>query len=473
MTIYAKAAPSHLNNQGDKTWKLSPYSPLTKCVLNAIRVYPGNDHIPLAELPAEPMQDAFPLQSPVVNSPEVRTLGCDPPADQPQPELQTFMNLWNDHSTSDHIKHLSELRAHLDSAPTSSPRPANSSQRTPSKTSRRTQRVRKVQPQIVSGSRPSSTSHKKSSTNPFYSKCSEFASSSPPSSSTDLASNSCKSRSRRRLKIEEAEYLLDQFETNEKPTSKERASIAARLNLDSRTVQVWFQNRRAKLKRDDCLANHLMAEGQEKPNDRDNDHRVDQDVESDTIIDTTNLDGLTTAACSSVQAQPSAHLGSGAGTFLGYECSYVDAGWSRLFESELAQLPNLDDLQLSTSLAGSEAFPDMHVAIDQFDMSTIDLVFGLDYENELLVPNVTPVGQCLEARRPLGEEALSAALVSRTNLVNRHPRRQATLSGLKHDPAVPMRNPPLRKASVMARLHSQIPIQQMAFTLVTDPSHAA
>ncbi|KAG0321127.1 Cytochrome c oxidase assembly protein cox11, mitochondrial [Dissophora globulifera] len=55
---------------------------------------------------------------------------------------------------------------------------------------------------------------------------------------------------RRRLTNEESEFLLHRFGLNERPTAQERESFAKHLNLDRRTVQVWFQNRRAKLKRD-------------------------------------------------------------------------------------------------------------------------------------------------------------------------------------------------------------------------------
>lgn len=55
---------------------------------------------------------------------------------------------------------------------------------------------------------------------------------------------------RRRLSTEETAFLVSQFRINEKPTAQERQVFAKHLNLDRRTIQVWFQNRRAKLKRE-------------------------------------------------------------------------------------------------------------------------------------------------------------------------------------------------------------------------------
>ncbi|KAF9576048.1 hypothetical protein EC968_000608 [Mortierella alpina] len=54
---------------------------------------------------------------------------------------------------------------------------------------------------------------------------------------------------RRRLTAHEASFLHTQFKLNERPTAQEREMIAKHLELDRRTIQVWFQNRRAKVKR--------------------------------------------------------------------------------------------------------------------------------------------------------------------------------------------------------------------------------
>ncbi|KFH73060.1 hypothetical protein MVEG_00285 [Podila verticillata NRRL 6337] len=61
---------------------------------------------------------------------------------------------------------------------------------------------------------------------------------------------------RRRLSAEETAFLVSQFCINVKPTAQERQVFAKHLNLDRRRIQVWFQNRRAKLKREETIAHN-------------------------------------------------------------------------------------------------------------------------------------------------------------------------------------------------------------------------
>ncbi|CAG8435267.1 1912_t:CDS:2 [Funneliformis mosseae] len=55
---------------------------------------------------------------------------------------------------------------------------------------------------------------------------------------------------RRRLTEEETNVLNNVFENVQKPDAATRAQLAQQLNISSRAIQVWFQNRRAKVKRD-------------------------------------------------------------------------------------------------------------------------------------------------------------------------------------------------------------------------------
>lgn len=55
---------------------------------------------------------------------------------------------------------------------------------------------------------------------------------------------------RRRLRAEETSVLLQVFEQNPKPDAATRAQLARTLSMTPRAIQIWFQNRRAKIKRD-------------------------------------------------------------------------------------------------------------------------------------------------------------------------------------------------------------------------------
>ena len=55
---------------------------------------------------------------------------------------------------------------------------------------------------------------------------------------------------RRRLTLEQTRSLQAYFLKNPKPSQTDRELIATNLNLPSRCVQIWFQNKRAKAKRE-------------------------------------------------------------------------------------------------------------------------------------------------------------------------------------------------------------------------------
>ncbi|KAI9296676.1 hypothetical protein K502DRAFT_276742, partial [Neoconidiobolus thromboides FSU 785] len=51
-----------------------------------------------------------------------------------------------------------------------------------------------------------------------------------------------------RHSMEQIQYMEACYQENSKPNSKKRNEIALHLDLNVRTVQIWFQNRRAKTK---------------------------------------------------------------------------------------------------------------------------------------------------------------------------------------------------------------------------------
>jgi hypothetical protein len=54
---------------------------------------------------------------------------------------------------------------------------------------------------------------------------------------------------RKRLSVDSTKILMAAFEHNPKPSSEMRTALGQKLGLSSRAVQIWFQNRRAKLKK--------------------------------------------------------------------------------------------------------------------------------------------------------------------------------------------------------------------------------
>jgi len=56
-------------------------------------------------------------------------------------------------------------------------------------------------------------------------------------------------RKRQRTSPEQLEYLENMFLSDKMPNQKTRNDLSAKLGMSSRRIQVWFQNKRAKLKR--------------------------------------------------------------------------------------------------------------------------------------------------------------------------------------------------------------------------------
>lgn len=55
---------------------------------------------------------------------------------------------------------------------------------------------------------------------------------------------------RKRLSQHDSDVLIEVFSRNPRPTPDERNYLARQLGLNSRSIQIWFQNRRAKLKKE-------------------------------------------------------------------------------------------------------------------------------------------------------------------------------------------------------------------------------
>ena len=55
---------------------------------------------------------------------------------------------------------------------------------------------------------------------------------------------------RNRLTQEKSNLLMDAFNKNPRPNQEERAELSGKLGMSTRSIQIWFQNRRAKMKRE-------------------------------------------------------------------------------------------------------------------------------------------------------------------------------------------------------------------------------
>jgi hypothetical protein len=69
------------------------------------------------------------------------------------------------------------------------------------------------------------------------------------SSSSGSSSESLSKKKRQRTTPEQLDVLEQYFETDKMPSQQIRTDLAKKLGMSSRRVQIWFQNKRAKLKR--------------------------------------------------------------------------------------------------------------------------------------------------------------------------------------------------------------------------------
>lgn len=72
-------------------------------------------------------------------------------------------------------------------------------------------------------------------------------------------------RPRTAFTAEQLQRLKVEFQTNRYLTEQRRQSLAGELGLNESQIKIWFQNKRAKIKKasgnKNCLAAHLMAQG--------------------------------------------------------------------------------------------------------------------------------------------------------------------------------------------------------------------
>ncbi|CAI2178962.1 17210_t:CDS:2 [Funneliformis geosporum] len=95
------------------------------------------------------------------------------------------------------------------------------------------------------------------------------ASSSQPTTTTPQQPPSTNNKKRTRATPEQLAILEDTFKTNTSPNSKVREALAEKVNMSERSIQIWFQNRRAKMKamqkrahlmiNQDTIGHHFMA----------------------------------------------------------------------------------------------------------------------------------------------------------------------------------------------------------------------
>ncbi|KAG0094020.1 hypothetical protein BGZ93_009411 [Podila epicladia] len=135
-------------------------------------------------------------------------------------------------------------------------------------------------------------------------------------------------KQRRRLSRDEAEYLLDRFREQERPTAKDRSKFAEKLSLHPKTIQIWFQNRRAKMRKDESIARDLRID------------REDDDGHEGDFKDSNEYLCGTSPVGSNSGMTENHPCGSGAETFVGFvgsppsEDFECDPDWGKFAEDK-------------------------------------------------------------------------------------------------------------------------------------------
>ncbi|KAF9426369.1 hypothetical protein BGZ94_006612 [Podila epigama] len=194
--------------------------------------------------------------------------------------------------------------------------------------------------------------------------------------------NTSPPKQRRRLSRDETEYLLDRFHEEERPTAKARQLFAKDLNLDARTIQVWFQNRRAKMRKDASVIQNLRSVDEcEQDESVESDEVGADDTENNAnIVRSLDDDGEATRGHRSRSKQGDIEhpFGEGTETFLGFvgSPSSIDFGCDDHDVSWLSKMSNttqqdvvacakrsssVDLNSASTSQAGREDEDGSHV----------------------------------------------------------------------------------------------------------------
>ncbi|KAJ2083127.1 hypothetical protein H4R24_001040 [Coemansia sp. RSA 988] len=72
-------------------------------------------------------------------------------------------------------------------------------------------------------------------------------------------------KKRHRLRPDQTRYLMEIFEKTTKPDADMRRALGKKLSMTPRTVQIWFQNRRAKIKRESMTSLPLKMQNRYAP----------------------------------------------------------------------------------------------------------------------------------------------------------------------------------------------------------------